>query len=45
MEILGVLDGLSLVEWLIFGFIGMNMSLSGAYLLQRGVKRFGADKE
>jgi len=39
----------SLVEWLLFGFIGMNMTLSAAFLIQRGVQRLSAveaaDKE
>lgn len=36
---LGAFAAFSLVEWLIFGFIGANMALAGACLLQRGTKR------
>jgi hypothetical protein len=36
---LGVFASLSLVEWLIFGFIAANMALAGACLLQHGTKR------
>ena len=35
-----VLSGFSLIEWLIFGFIGANATFSGAFILHRGVKRF-----
>ena len=33
----------SLVEWLLFGFIGMNMGLAATCALQRGVKRLDGD--
>ena len=29
----------SLVEWIIFGFIGANMSIAATCVLHRGVKR------
>ncbi len=35
----------SLVEWLIIGFIGTNMALAGACLLQNGVKRLDLRRE
>ncbi len=39
----------SLVEWVLFGFIGMNMTLCAAFLIQRSVRRLAAveavDKE
>ncbi len=36
------LAGLSLVEWMIFGFIGANALIAGACVLERGVLRAGA---
>lgn len=45
MEILGLFSNASLVEWLIFGFIGLNVTLSGAFLVQRGVKRLAGGEE
>lgn len=45
MEILTILNGFGLLEWLIVGFIGANMTLSGAYLIQRGAQKLGAGEE
>ncbi len=45
MEILGLFSNASLVEWLIFGFIGANMTLSGVFLVQRGVKRLASNND
>ncbi len=39
MVVLEFFGSLSLVEILIFGFIGANMTLTGTFLIQRGVKR------
>ncbi len=39
---LGVFSAFSLVEWLIVGFIGANMAIAGACLLQHGFKRIDA---
>ncbi|WP_375201726.1 hypothetical protein [Hyphococcus sp.] len=33
------LAGLSLVEWLIFGFIGTNALIAGVYVVERTVQR------
>lgn len=35
----GVFGMFSLIEWLIFGFIGANMALAGFCLLHHGVAR------
>lgn len=35
----------SLVEWLIFAFIGMNMSIAATCLLERGVKRLSSTRD
>ena len=37
----GVLGSISLIEWLIFGFIGVNVALVSVCLVHDGVKRFG----
>ena len=42
MSPLSLVEGLSLVELLIMGFIAANMLLSGAYLVQRGVEKYAA---
>ncbi|MEO1136135.1 MAG: hypothetical protein AAFW68_05925 [Pseudomonadota bacterium] len=34
-----------LIEWLIFVFIGTNMTLAGACLLHRGVKKLDISDE
>jgi hypothetical protein len=34
-----VFSGFSLIEWLIFGFIGANLALVGVCLIHNGVKR------
>jgi hypothetical protein len=39
---IGVFEMFSLVEWIIFGFIGANMTLAGVCVLQHGVKRLEA---
>ena len=39
MNALNLIEGLSLVEGLIYGFIAVNMLLSGSYLAQCGVKK------
>jgi len=39
MNALSLIKDLSLVEGLIYGFIACNMLLSGAFLLQCGVKK------
>ena len=40
---LGFVESLTLVEMLIIGFIGSNFTLAGAFLVQCGVRRLGAD--
>ncbi len=37
----GVFEMFSLVEWLIFGFIGTNAALAGVCLIQSGAQRLG----
>ena len=44
MPLSGLETGFSLVEMAIFGFMGMNMLLSGAFILSRGVKRLSTAK-
>ncbi len=39
---IGAFEMFSLVEWIIFGFIGANAALAGICVLQRGVKRLEA---
>lgn len=39
MVVIGALEGLGLMEILIFGFIGANVALTGSFLVQRGLKR------
>ncbi len=39
MEVLAYFEGLSLLEMVIIGFIGLNISVSGVYLVQSGVKK------
>ncbi len=39
----GIFEMFSVVEWIIFGFIGANMSLAGVCLLQRGMKRLAGE--
>ena len=39
MVVLEFFGSLSLVEILIFGFIGANMALTGTFMIQRGVRR------
>lgn len=43
MEVVGVFGGLSLVELILFSFIGANMAICGAFLLQCGAKRMTVD--
>ncbi|GJL90840.1 hypothetical protein [Hyphococcus sp.] len=38
----GVFEMFSLVEWIIFGFIGANVTLASLCVLQRGVKKLEA---
>ena len=38
--VIDYIAGLSLVEWLIFGFIGANTLIAGVCLLERGVMRW-----
>jgi len=45
MEVLGNFGGLSLVELILFSFIGANMAVCGAFLLQCGAKRMTIDDE
>lgn len=39
MVVINALEGLGLMEILIFGFIGANAALTGSFLVQRGLKR------
>ena len=39
MALFQVFQGLSLVEVMIFGFIGANFALAGSYVLQVSMKR------
>jgi len=41
----GVFEMFSLVEWLIFGFIGANMMLAGVCVLQRSLRQAGASPQ
>lgn len=43
MELTGVLGGLGVVELILFSFIGVNMAICGAFLLQCGAKRLTID--
>ena len=40
METIGLFSGVSLVEGIIYAFIGSNMLLTGTFLIQRGVQKF-----
>ena len=42
MDVQAILSELSIAHWLIVGFIGANLGLMGAYLLQCGVRRTSA---
>ena len=41
---IGVFEMFSLVEWIIFGFIGANLTLAGVCVVQRGAKRLEASE-
>ena len=45
-DVMTVLSGLSLIEWLIFGFIGANATFSGAFILvlRRSLRRARGEK-
>ena len=43
MELTGVFGGLGLVELILFSFIGANMAICGAFLLQCGARRMTID--
>lgn len=43
MEVSGVFGGVGLVELILFSFIGANMAICGAFLLQCGAKRLTID--
>lgn len=35
----GLLEMFSLVEWVIFSFIGANMTLASVYIVQQSIRR------
>jgi hypothetical protein len=45
MVALNIFEGLTLVEMMLFGFIGANMALVGTFLVQHGVKKATAKSE
>lgn len=45
MTAMTLIESLSLVEMLIYGFIGVNMLLSGSFLVHRSVQKLGARAE
>ena len=42
MSALALFEGLSLVQWVILSFIGANVFLSGAFVLQQSVQHITA---
>ena len=44
MGFLSFIESLSLVEWVIFGFICLNLALPAVYLIQRGFEKAAASK-
>lgn len=41
----GLFEMFSLIEWLILGFIGANLTLSGVFLVQSGIKSVAATSD
>lgn len=42
MVTLSFIESLTLIEMLIFGFIGSNFTIAGAFMVQCGVRKFSA---